>query len=52
MYAKNKDFFKKYYEENAEKMKTYEKEKYHLKYDDVPKKKEAESLIQFYNFFK
>jgi len=39
MYAKNKDFFKKYYEENAEKMKTYEKEKYHLKYDDVPKKK-------------
>ena len=39
MYAKNKEFFVKYYEENAEKMKTYEKDKCHLKFDDVPKKK-------------
>ena len=39
MYATHKDFFKKDYEENAERMKTYDKEKYHLQYDDVPKTK-------------
>ncbi len=27
------------HDKNADKMKTYEKEKNHLKYDDVPKKK-------------
>ena len=39
MYAKNTEFFERYCAENAEKMKTYEKENCRLKYDDVPKKK-------------
>ncbi len=37
MCARHKEFFVKYYEDNAEKMKTYEKAKYRLKYDDAPK---------------
>ena len=39
MYAKNKEFFKNYYVENNERLKTYEKDKYHLKYDAIPKQK-------------
>ncbi len=39
MYAKNKEFFTKYYIEHNERLKTYEKDKYHLKYDGIPKRK-------------
>ena len=39
MYAKNKEFFQNYYVENNERLKTYEKDKYHLKYDAIPKRK-------------
>ena len=49
MYAKNKDFFAKYYTDNGDTMKTYEKVKYHIKYDDVPKmkrgRKKKEAII-------
>ena len=46
MYSKNKEFFVKYYEDHQDKMKTYEKEKYHLKYDDVPKQKRGRKRIE------
>jgi hypothetical protein len=39
MYAKNKAFFVKYYEDKHEHLITYAKDKYHLKYDDIPKQK-------------
>ncbi len=32
-------FFQNYYVENHERLKTYEKNKYHLKYDAIPKRK-------------
>ena len=38
MYAK-KEFFQNYYVETNERLKTYEKDKYHLKYDAIPKRK-------------
>ena len=37
MYAKNKEFFQNYYVENNERLKTYEKDKYHLKRGGVRK---------------
>ncbi len=39
IYAHNKAFFVKYYEAKHEHLITYAKEKYHLKYDDIPKQK-------------
>ena len=39
MYAHNKAFFVKYYETKHEHLITYAKDKYHLKYDDIPKQK-------------
>ena len=46
MYAKNKALFLKYYEEKHEHLITYTKDKYHVKYDDIPKLKRGRKKIE------
>ena len=44
MYAKNKEFFTKYYIDNQARITAYEREKYHIAYDHIPKQKRGRKM--------